>query len=232
MFTLLDVDKVKKVNKHQFRNQVMQHYQFFTGLGLLDVQRDTIPSAKQRGFPASFGASNFDLVLDIMFGIRISQDMVKCMGRAVKPEDFTAEVKFALPRRNVLDPATEPICFTDFAPRVFQKLRELHGITEAEYIRSVGPEQLLGHLMFCNLTALAEKISEGRSGALFYFSHDGKFIIKQIPAIEAQALRRTLPDYYKYILTHPNSLICKYFAFFEIDGNYFIAMKNVSSIFV
>lgn len=66
-----------------------------------------------------------------------------------------------------------------------------------------------------------------RSGAYFYFSSDGKFIIKQIPTIEAQAFRRTLPDYYNFITQHPNSFLCRYFGFFMLDHAYYIVMKNV-----
>lgn len=33
--------------------------------------------------------------------------------------------------------------FIDYAPVVFRKLREVAGVSSAEYLRSVGPEQLV-----------------------------------------------------------------------------------------
>jgi 1-phosphatidylinositol-4-phosphate 5-kinase len=33
--------------------------------------------------------------------------------------------------------------FYDYAPKVFQRLRKLKGITEEDYMKSLGPEQIL-----------------------------------------------------------------------------------------
>ena len=37
----------------------------------------------------------------------------------------------------------------------------------------------------------------GKSGSLFFFSHDFKYILKTIPKREAKLLRFLLPAYYK-----------------------------------
>lgn len=42
------------------------------------------------------------------------------------------------------------------------------------YLRSIGPENLVGNLLMGNLSNLREKCSSGKSGSFFYYSHDGK----------------------------------------------------------
>lgn len=83
-----------------------------------------------------------------------------------------------------LDASASPSCtFVDFAPRVFQKLREAHGISEMEYryvcaynhvlcdSRSIGFEQFVGNLIFCNWTSLSERPSDGRYAIIYILNH-------------------------------------------------------------
>lgn len=46
---------------------------------------------------------------------------------------------------------TEWCRFIDYAPQVFKKLREHWGIRPEDYIKSIGPEQLLG-IQYCNVS--------------------------------------------------------------------------------
>lgn len=47
------------------------------------------------------------------------------------------------------------------------------------------------------MNALRELPTPGKSGSLFFFSHDMKYILKTIPKREAKLLRMLLPAYYK-----------------------------------
>ena len=59
-----------------------------------------------------------------------------------------------------------------YAPDVFRKIREMLGFTEEDYLKSIGPESILGNLLLGNLHTMTELVSEGKSGALFYLTHD------------------------------------------------------------
>ena len=64
---------------------------------------------------------------------------------------------------------------------------------------SLGPEQVLGNLLIGRLSTLSEKISDGKSGSFFFFSHDGKFMAKTISKGEGNNFRNLLPHYYKVL---------------------------------
>ncbi|CAE7585403.1 unnamed protein product [Symbiodinium necroappetens] len=54
------------------------------------------------------------------------------------------------------------------------RIRASFGIHSDDYLRSVGPEQLLGNMVLGNLSSLSELSSEGKSGAFFYYTSDGR----------------------------------------------------------
>lgn len=66
---------------------------------------------------------------------------------------------------------------------VFRKIRELFGLNSEEYLQSIGPEQLVGNMVLGNLASLSELCSEGKSGAFFYYSADGRYLIKTVSVV-------------------------------------------------
>jgi hypothetical protein len=56
---------------------------------------------------------------------------------------------------------------------------------------------------------VAERVSEGRSGSYFYYSHDGKFMVKTVSKDESDCMRAMLPDYYSYVLENPDTLLMR-----------------------
>jgi len=46
--------------------------------------------------------------------------------------------------------------FLDFSPRVFQLIRTMYGITPDAYLKSIGPENLIGNLLMGNISSLKE----------------------------------------------------------------------------
>lgn len=72
---------------------------------------------------------------------------------------------------------------------LFRKIREFFGVSSHDYLQSVGPEQLVGNMVLGNLASLSELCSEGKSGAFFYYTADGRFLIKTVS-------RKVLYDYF------------------------------------
>ncbi|CDI78157.1 Phosphatidylinositol-4-phosphate 5-kinase 9, related, partial [Eimeria acervulina] len=99
--------------------------------------------------------------------------------------------------------------FTDYAPMVFRRLREMFQIDRAVYIHSIGPEQVISNLLLGSLSSLCELVSEGKSGALFYYTADGRYIIKTVSRSAAAELRRLLPAYYEHFVQNPDSLLTR-----------------------
>jgi 1-phosphatidylinositol-4-phosphate 5-kinase len=46
--------------------------------------------------------------------------------------------------------------FFDFSPRVFHLIRKMYGISAEIYLKSVGPENLIGNLVMGNICSLSE----------------------------------------------------------------------------
>ncbi|KAL8429413.1 hypothetical protein Efla_001251 [Eimeria flavescens] len=93
---------------------------------------------------------------------------------------------------------------------VFRRLREIFKIDKTVYIHSIGPEQLISNLLLGSLASLSELVSEGKSGALFYYTANGKFIIKTVSREAALALRGLLPDYFAHFSRNSESLIARF----------------------
>lgn len=79
--------------------------------------------------------------------------------------------------------------------------------------------------------------SSGKSGSFFFFSSDGKFVLKTIKKKEKRFLKEILKNYFTHLRENPGSLIMKIFGLHQIRitkiGSkkkdkriYFIIMKN------
>ncbi|XP_026194326.1 uncharacterized protein LOC34622224 [Cyclospora cayetanensis] len=186
-----------------------------TDIATADVERSAGKEAK--GFVVHFGHQSWNMVINIMVGIRLAGGRAMSEPhRAVEPYDFLMKEKFSvLPKTGMVDKqkrkaALCAVRFIDYAPMVFRRLRAIFGIDSLLYIRSVGPEQLLGNLILGNLASLSELVSEGKSGSLFYYTTDGRFMIKTVSKETAIFMRSILFDYYKHVSTCSNTLLTRF----------------------
>ena len=59
------------------------------------------------------------------------------------------------------------------------------------------------------VSSLSELCSSGKSGSFFYYSEDGKFMLKTVSEKEFEFLRRILKDYYNHLMNNNNTLMTK-----------------------
>jgi len=164
-----------------------------------------------------FGHENWNMVLSMMIGIRMAVGRSRHeVSRELQPVDFIMKEKFSIIPRlaNVFDSAVSKRVtmtrFIDYAPLVFQRIRSGFGIQHDDYLRSIGPEQLLGNLVLGNLASLSELSSEGKSGAFFYYTADGSYMIKTVEPKEQHLLKRMLKRYYDHLMQQPETLIVRF----------------------
>jgi len=199
----------------------------------------------KKGLAVHFGHENWNMVLSMMIGIRMSVGRSKHeLAREIQPVDFIMKEKFSiLPRMaNMLDATVSKHVtvtrFVDYAPMVFQRIRSSFGIQSEDYLRSVGPEQLLGNMVLGNLSSLSELSSEGKSGAFFYYTSDGKYMMKTVTHKEQQLLKKMLKRYFDYIMQNPSTLLVRFLGLHCLscrkDNNraasdkiYFVVMGNM-----
>ena len=113
------------------------------------------------------------------------------------------------------------IPFVDYAPLVFHYIRRKFNIDDQDYKQSIKGET----------EKMIEKFTEGRSGSFFYFSEDGKYIVKTLTTGESKFLVHFLPHYIKYMSNNPHSLISRFIGFHSMTMYnltiYFIVMQSV-----
>jgi 1-phosphatidylinositol-4-phosphate 5-kinase len=89
--------------------------------------------------------------------------------------------------------------------------------------------------MISSSTIIEELFSTSKSGAMFYHTKDGKFILKTISCKEYKFLIKLVPRYYKYIFKNRFNLLPKFFGCYKLIRKYkhvkenfrFIVMENV-----
>jgi len=145
-------------------------------------------------------------------------DDATAAGKWPSPKEFGDTLEIKLP---------EQWTFTEFAPSVFKRLRAVGGVDEAEYTRSLSPERVLGSLLLGELATPSIQLSDGKSGSFFYYSYDGRFLLKTVPLEEYNSLASILPAYYKHLEKYPNSLIGRFFGLHKINQTAFVVMENV-----
>lgn len=68
-----------------------------------------------------------------------------------------------------------------------------------------------------DLRGLAELVSEGKSGSLFFWSHCGRFMVKTIHPDESESLQQMLHAYKDYVTGHTDTLLTKYLGLYSLD---------------
>lgn len=90
--------------------------------------------------------------------------------------------------------------FKDYAPKVFKTIRTVSGISEEDYMESVAGD--FNYIEF---------IANSKSGQFFFYSHDGKYMIKTQTKAECVLLLKILPEYVEHLDQNRNSLLVRFY---------------------
>jgi len=118
----------------------------------------------------------------------------------------------------------KPYVIEDYCPELFSRIRQLSEVADADYYASV-----------CRIDIeLIEFSSNSKSGAIFFFSHDRKFMLKTATKEEATSLLQMLPDMCRRFNSSPNSLLGRYCGLYRVRGEaleynlLFFVMRNAT----
>ena len=160
---------------------------------------------KQKKFDKNFKGKVIDgkhelyvLSMGMMLGIRCAVGGThNPIDSPLFPKDFSYVQRLNFPKEGSSIPGNitpshslaHSFKFKSYAPKVFEKLRSLFDIEVSEFMLSV-----------CGNSNYLEFISNSKSGQFFFYSHDGKYMIKTQSKEENKFLMRILPQYvYKII---------------------------------
>ena len=111
--------------------------------------------------------------------------------------------------------------FYEYHAKTFLRLRKMFGILNEDLISAVCDADLFG----------GETHAAGKSGSLFWFSKDRRFVLKSLPKSEASCLVNIASSYRDYLCMQPNSLLVKFLGLFKIIAGrstvYLILMQNI-----
>lgn len=141
--------------------------------------------------------------------------------------------------------------FKAYAPRVFSKIRNFFGVGKQEFLHSI-----------CGKGAFIEFMSNAKSGQVsiyvllyvtwkflaiinlirlcpvyfiqfFFYSHDGRYMIKTQTKAESTMLRSILPGYVNYMFENPHSFLTHFYGLYRVmmpdlgHKIHFVIMKSV-----
>ena len=199
-------------------------------------ERSNIPDNVKLVHPAH---ENFNLVFNIMLGIKKAIDSTLDIPLLEPTErDFNIKCRYELvPFRTASNKDNIKACtFYDYAPQIFANIRKTCGVKKAVYSDSLGPEHILGYMFNANFQTLAELCSSGKSGSFFYYTADGKFVLKTVSRAEFKFLKRILRQYHNYLTAeNTESIISKIYGLHKAIFHrrqkskkvYFAIMNNV-----
>lgn len=171
------------------------------------------------------GHARYQFALDLQFGIFHS---VKLALHEADHPPTQADFRSVWTRMMTHNGAEAPpgpngydFTFRDYAGYVFRKIRETAQVDHTQYLLSL-----------CGDYCLSELGSPGKSGQLFYFTRDMRFIIKTVSREEHVFLRKILSDFYAHLVANPATLLSQFYGLHMVkpkgkDKVYFVIMGNV-----
>jgi len=142
-------------------------------------------------------------------------------------EECARVQKYKFPKGSCVTSSSEIIPyrykFKAYAPLVFAKIRGSFGVHKQKFLHSI-----------CGKDNLVEFMSNAKSGQFFFYSHDGRYMIKTHTRDEFRFLLQILPHYYTYIRSNPHTFLTHFYGMYRVQipdlGNkaiHFIVMKSV-----
>ena len=161
--------------------------------------RHRVRHRKQRqGQTIYKGHPSWKMMVNIKLGIAYSvgRSAVANAQRALTSKDFRTIYRQDFPKEGssvTQAHSSDYFEFTDHAPLAFRQLREHFGVSPEDYMISI-----------CGDSSLRELGTPGKSGAVFYLTEDGKYMIKTVSRKESHFLcAPLLPPHRAYFLTLP-----------------------------
>uniref|UniRef100_A0A6U5GIH1 PIPK domain-containing protein n=1 Tax=Corethron hystrix TaxID=216773 RepID=A0A6U5GIH1_9STRA len=162
-----------------------------------------------KGHPAHVDAATLQLGIRVTVGRMASKE-----AKPPKKKDFAESLKykFAPAGTDETPPHTQPsFNFKDYCPSVFHFLRvKLFNLDSTDYMDT------LCSTLADGTNALRIMGTPGKSGSLFFFSHDMRFVVKTLPRREAKVLVSILPEYTRFIQSSPASLLPRFYGLHRI----------------
>lgn len=145
----------------------------------------------------------YTLTAGMMYGIRYCvASILNKPYTKLTVDDFSYEEELEFPpegsSRTPSHQLKHTFYFKSYAPKVFHKLRSFYDIDAESYMSSV-----------CGKFNYIEFISNSKSGQFFFYSHDGKYMLKTQTQAENRFMKQILLQYSNHLQSNPYSFLCR-----------------------
>lgn len=178
---------------------------------------------------------SFKILLNMIMGIQIAVESTPNISNITKINQYLNSMTYSIQTINFGEDKQEIFLLKEFAGIIFNNIRKICGFSKEKFISSISPQDFITEMIISSSTIIEELCSTGSSGSLFYYTRDGKFILKTISKEEYRTIKRILPNYYNHLLVYPKSLLPKYLGCYKLikkvkknmTNVYFIIMMNI-----
>jgi hypothetical protein len=195
--------------------------------------------AKNKNTLLKAADDSFKTLLNMIMGIQIAIQSTPNI-KLTSDDDISKyldTLSYSIQTINFGSKRQETFYIKEYAGVIFNNIRKLYNIDKENFISSISPQDLITELMISYGTIIEELCSTGKSGSLFYYTRDGKFILKTISQSEYLFLKKILANYYKYLESNPHSLLPKFMGCYKLVKKikksktrvHFIIMMNIFS---
>ena len=180
---------------------------------------------------------SFKILLNIIMGIQIA--VQSCPNFRFKKDEeisnYLNNMIYSIQTINFGKKQEEIFYLKEYAGIIFNNIRLYLGINKESFISSISPQEFVTEIMISSQTIFEELCSTGKSGSLFYYTRDGRFIVKTISKKEYKFLKKILQSYYNHLRNNPLSFLPKFLGCYKLIRErkkkkyniYFIVMINV-----
>ena len=171
-----------------------------------------------------------------MLGIKRSIDCIfHSPFSQIRKSDYKAQYKYKNEWYSANEDSANYFIFIDYAPKVFEDIRIKDGVSNESYIEALGPNNIYNYIWTNDFKTFTSLVSSGKSGSLFYYTQNGKFMLKTIAKDEFNKLLATLQDYHLHLVNFPDSLLNRFYGLHKIKyqekgsvkEQYIIIMNNM-----
>ena len=103
---------------------------------------------------------------------------------------YLNKMSYSIQTTNFGEKKQETFFLNEYAGIIFNNIRHSFGYDKDSFISSISPQDFVTEIMISSQTIFEELCSTGKSGSLFYYTRDGKFIVKTISKVEYNFLKK------------------------------------------
>lgn len=175
-------------------------------------------------------SKSYDRIFGMLLGVRchVSRLTSNSSLPILEEKHFDQYEKIDIPREgNHYAPAHKgryDYKFKSYAPIPFAYLRHYFEINDDEYLVSLTADYMMSELK-----------TIGRSSAMFYYTWDGRYVLKTLTKNEMNVLRGMLRDYFTYVTNNRDTLMNRFYGAYRSQTSMgkplrFVIMNNIFPI--